>query len=100
LRREDHKACSWNSETLRELWKYACEAYSPKDDDVSVDLYVLTRLIIEFFEAAGAVRYPGPIESSGAPGYCSAWTLFHAKDPRTAFEAALAKLKVLVKSPD
>jgi len=54
---------------------------------------------MELFEAAGAIRYPGSIES-GAPGYCSAWTLFHAKNPPTVFEAALANLKVLLKSPD
>jgi hypothetical protein len=100
LRRGDHKGCPWSSETLRELWEYACEAHSLKGDDVSVDQYLLTRLIIELFEAAGAVEYPGSIDSSGAPGYCSAWTLFHAKNPRTVFEAALAKLKVLLKIPD
>jgi hypothetical protein len=67
---------------------------------VSVDQYALTRLIIELFEGAGAIRYPGSIESSGAPGFCSAWELFHAKNPRKVFEAALAKLRVLLKSPD
>jgi hypothetical protein len=100
FRRGDHKGCSWSSETLRQLWEYASASHSQNDDEVSLDQYALTRLIIELFEAAGAVEYPGSIESSGAPGYCSAWTLFHAKNPRTVFEAALSKLKVLLKSPD
>src|SRR5262249_328978 len=55
FRRGDHKGCPWGSETLRELWKYACKAHSLKSDDVSVDQYVLTRLIIELFEVPGAV---------------------------------------------
>jgi hypothetical protein len=91
-----HKGCPWNSETLRELWEYAYATCSQKGDDWSVDQYALTRLIIELLEGAGAVRYPGSIESDGAPGFCSAWALFHAKSPQTAFEAALAKLKVLL----
>jgi hypothetical protein len=69
-------------------------------DDVSVDQYALAHLIIELFEAAGTVRYRGSIESSGAPGFCSARELFHAKNPQTVFEAALAKVKVLLKRPD
>jgi hypothetical protein len=100
FRRGDRKGCPWSSETLRTLWKYACKVHSRKNDNVSVDRYVLTHLIIELFEAAGGVPYPGSIESSGAPGFCSAWTLFYADNLQTVFDAALAKLKVLLKSQD
>ena len=93
LRKGDRKQGSRKSEELSELWQYACTAYSPGDEDVALDQYVLTRLIVQLLEAAGGVRYPGSIESLGAPGYCSAWVLLHAKDPQAAFEAALADLK-------
>ena len=100
FRQGDFKQRPWRSETLRLLWEYACEAHSLNGEDVSVDQYVVTRLITELFEAAGAIKYTGCVKCSGAPGYCSAWTLFHAKSPPTVFEAALANLKVLLKSRD
>ena len=85
---------SRRSSELSDLWQYARTAYSPHDEYVALDECVLTRLIIEVLEAAGGVRYPRSIESSGAPGYCSAWVLFHAKNPQAVFKAALADLKL------
>jgi hypothetical protein len=94
LRKGGSKQRRRRADDLYELLRFARAAYSPGDEDVALDEYVLTRLIIELLAAAGGVRYPGPIESDGAPGYCSAWALFHAKNPQAISEAALADLKL------
>ena len=93
LRKGGSKQHLRRSDELSELWRYARAAYSPGDEDVALDEYVLTRLIIELLTAAGGVRYR-PIESDGASGYCSAWALFHANNPQAVFEAALADLNL------
>ena len=94
LREGGHKQRSRRKDELSELWQYARTAYSPGYEDVELDQYVLTRLIIELLEAAGGVRYSGPIDSGGGPGYSSALALFHARNPQAVFEAAVANLNL------
>ena len=70
----------------------AVEAYSSEDDYVSLDGYVLNRLIIELFEEAGGDQYQGPIDDGGGPGFASAITLLYAQNSQEVFELALSKL--------
>jgi hypothetical protein len=98
LRQGTQKWHSRKKDELAELWQYARTAYSSGDEDAALDQYVLTRLIIGLLEAAGGKRYPNSIKSVGAPGYCSAWVLLHAKDPQAVFEGALADLKFRLRS--
>jgi hypothetical protein len=102
LRLGEHKECPWSGETLCELWQSAREAHSTGDDDEDVLLeeYALTRLIIELLEQAGGVRYPGSIHEPGPPGFSSVLTVFHAKNPQSVFDNALANLQLRLTLPE
>ena len=87
------QSVEWGRPELAELWQSASEAYSEEDDFVSLDGYVLTRLIVELLEMAGGEQPSGSIDDGGGPGYASSISLFYARDPQQVFERALARLK-------
>jgi hypothetical protein len=101
LRLGKHKECPWSEETLCDLWQSAREAYATgdEDEDVSLDEYLLTGLIIEVLADAGGVRYSGSIHDPGPPGFSSTLTVFHAKNPQSVFDIALANLQLRLQIP-
>jgi hypothetical protein len=87
----DRKECPWSDEIFCELWQDARKAYSPNDEEVSLEPDARTSLIIELLEAAGGVRCED--SDAGPPGFSSALTVFYAKNPQSVFETALANLR-------
>jgi len=97
LRFAGQRDCSWSDSGLSEPWDYARQDYSDGDDEVSLDPYIMTRLIIRLLADAGGEKYPGPLtDGSEAPGFSSALELFYAKEPAEVLEAALVQLKMLL----
>lgn len=85
----------WKDRDIQELWASAKEGYE-KSGEVWLDCDVLFRIIITLLEEAGGEQYYGPIDEEGGPGYSSAITLFHAKNPKKVFDGALSDLKAML----
>lgn len=85
---------------LHELWNYAVKDYDSEDGEVSIDPYVLTRLIINLLEVSGGKKYPGSIYDGSAPGFTSVICVFHAQRPQSVFETALSELKARLRKID
>jgi hypothetical protein len=80
---------------IGELWTHAVDNYAPGDEEISLDRYVLTDLIINLLEGAGGqTRF---FSEYGPPGFSSAMCMLYAKKPKIVFEAALAKLRARLK---
>jgi hypothetical protein len=96
LRKSTRNISGRRDKLIGELWNHAVEAYSPGDEEISIEPYALTHLIIDLFEASDGMRFSF-VDDPGVPGFASVMYDFYAKKPRTVFEAALAELRARLK---
>jgi hypothetical protein len=94
LQRGRSKKSVWSDPQVSELWHKAVK--SDSGEDISLDPYIMTTLIIRLIADAGGDA-SHMTEESGLPGFTSTITILHAKKPAKVFDAALSKLRVLLR---
>ena len=96
LRKGTRNVSGRRDKLIGELWNESVEKYSPGDEEISIERYGLTELIIDLFEALAAKQVTLGIDH-GLPGFACAYRTFYAKKPKTVFRAALAELRARLK---
>lgn len=91
---------SWDNYFISELWNKKMHDMPLSNYPVSVDEYILSRLIKELLTECGGYEYMGPIagENEDIPGFSSALTIIYAENPKSVYENALLLLEKLCKS--
>jgi len=94
IKARQQESFSWGDVNLQELWNLAVENHSPRDEEVSLEMFAFTRLFTDLLEFAGGKKYPGSLYDGYGPGMTSVISLFHAQDPQKVFEGARSELDV------